>query len=87
MATRVLMRARLSPIGYMLLMLLLLVLLALQSSRFRAALVRVALGMVVEAGLGARAVVVGLGAAVAREDWAAMEGKDTLRPTRPSLHR
>jgi hypothetical protein len=60
MATRVLMRARLSPIGYMLLMLVLLVLLALQSSRFRAALVRVALGMV---------------------------GNDTLRPTRPSLHR
>jgi len=81
------MRARPSPIGYILLMLLLLVLLALQSSRFRAALVRVALGMVAEAGLGARAVVVGLGAAVAREDWAVMEGKDTLRPTRPSLHR
>jgi hypothetical protein len=72
MATRVLMRASPSPIGYMIL-----VLLVLQSFRFRAALVRVALGMVAEAGLGA---------AVAREDWAAMEGKDTLRPTRPSLH-
>ena len=61
------MRARPSPILLVLLLLVLLVLLALQSFRFRAALVRVALGMVA--------------------DWAAMEGKDTLRPTRPSLHR
>jgi hypothetical protein len=48
--------------------------------------VRAVMGTVAEAGLGAGAVVVGLGAAVAWEDEAATEGKDALQPTRPCLH-